>query len=201
MEQKPLNTIAVASGLNERGRTLRRSRRSSLIFLAGILILSTGASAQTMIPVATKLPAPEGLSFQGRWKCEDASTKATLQVGGRGPRHPGWRNVRLAPAAWTQLTETDQNRAAHFLVAYERDKHQFILMDADDPAYGVYSTDGWRDRELTLTSKESTDQQRPKHRFVYKVLDAHQFTVTYAVWQDAAWASQSNCTCRKVSGH
>jgi len=86
-------------------------------------------------------------------------------------------------------------------VAYERDKQQLIVMDADDPAYGVYSTDGWRDRELTLTSKVGTDQQRPQHRFVYKVLAAHQFTVTYAVWQDAAWASQSTCTCRKVSGH
>jgi hypothetical protein len=91
-----------------------------------------------MIPVTAKFADPEGLSFQGRWKCEDASTKATLQVGGgRGPRHHRWRNARLAPAAWTQLTETDQNRAAHYLVAYERDKQQFILMDADDPAHGV----------------------------------------------------------------
>jgi hypothetical protein len=188
MKQKPRNTINLASGLSVRDCPLHRFRRT---FLAGVLILSAGASAQTVIPVAATLPAPEGLSFQGRWKCEDAFTKATLQVGGG----------RRAPAAWIQLTETDQNHTAHYLVAYEHDKQQFILMDADDPAYGVYSTDGWRDRELTLTSKDGTDEQRLKHRFVYKVLDPRQFTVTYAVWQDAAWASQSTSTCRKVRGH
>jgi hypothetical protein len=36
-----------------------------------------------------------------------------------------------------------------------------------DPAYAAYSTDGWLDRELTLTSDETQRMQR--HRLVYKI--------------------------------
>ena len=39
------------------------------------------------------------------------------------------------------------------------------MIDADDPAYAVYSTDGWRDRELTLTSEHINGA---KHRLCIK---------------------------------
>ena len=70
------------------------------------------------------------------------------------------------------------------------------MIDADDPAYAVYSTDGWRDHELTLTAEET--QLMPKHRLVYKVDDPHQFTVIYAVRHRDSWVTESSGTCRKV---
>jgi hypothetical protein len=71
------------------------------------------------------------------------------------------------------------------------------MIDADDPAYAAYSTDGWRDRELTLTSEETQPVQR--HRFVYEVEGHDQFTVIFAVWDSAAWVTSSSSTCKKVS--
>jgi hypothetical protein len=81
-------------------------------------------------------------------------------------------------------------------VGYDRDKQQFILIDAEDPAYAAYSTDGWRDREVTLTSVDT--QLMPRHRLIYRVEGRYQFTVTFAVWDSAAWVTFSNSVCRKV---
>ena len=36
----------------------------------------------------------------------------------------------------------------HCFVAYDRDKRQFVFIDADDPACAAYSTDGWHDHLL-----------------------------------------------------
>ena len=81
-------------------------------------------------------------------------------------------------------------------MAYDRDKRQFVIIDAVDPAYAAYSTDGWHTRELTLTSEET--QLIPKHRLVFKIEDRNQFTVTYAVLDNTSWVSQSSSACRKV---
>jgi hypothetical protein len=168
--------------------------RFQAIFVAGFVILSVIAAAQTIVPVAARFPPPDGFAFQGSWKCEDNSGGGTLRVGKPGHRMR-WPAGALA-STWTEVTETAQNLVGRYFVAYARDKQQFIMIDADDPAYAVYSTDGWRDHELTLTAEET--QLMPKHRLVYKVDDPHQFTVIYAVWDRDGWVTESIGTCRKV---
>jgi hypothetical protein len=117
-----------------------------------------------------------------------------LKVG--KPLNRNGRHSRSLASTWTEIRETDQDVAGNYFVAYDPEKRQFIMIDADDPAYVAYSTDGWRDRELTLTSVEI--QQMPRHRLVYKIEGRYQFTVAFAVWDSAAWVTFSNSVCRKV---
>ncbi len=153
------------------------------------------AFAQTIIPVDPSFPAPAGFTFQGSWKCGDPADEGTLTVG--TPVNRGWHSRSLA-SKWTEIRETEHDMAGNYFVAYDRSKQQFILIDADDPAYATYSTDGWRGRELTLTSVET--QPMPRHRLVYRVEGRYQFTVTFAVWDSATWVTFSNSVCRKVGG-
>lgn len=166
-----------------------------------LLTASTTAVAQTIVPVGAKFPAPQGLIFQGYWKCSGNSEGGTLQVGRR--THHTWRQSRVLGSSWTEITETGQSLVGLYFVGYDRDKQEFVMIDADDPAYAVYTTDGWHDRELTLSSSNSLGQMFPRHRFVYQVVDPHQFTVTFQMEggeEGAAWTTQSSCTCRKVGG-
>jgi hypothetical protein len=165
------------------------------ILVTGFVSLYATAVAQTIIPVDARFPPPDGLTFQGSWKCEDSSGGGTLRVGNPPTGRRGWHRRSLA-SAWTEIIETAPLLAGHYFVAYDRDTRQFIMIDADDPAYAVYSTDGWRDHELTLAAEGT--QLMPKHRLVYRVESRHQFTVTYAVWEHDTWVMQSSGTCRKV---
>jgi hypothetical protein len=153
------------------------------------------AGAQTIVPVDARFSPPDGFSFQGSWTCSDQTGGGTLRVG-RSSNRNGWHPRSLA-SSWTEIRETDEDTAGNYFVAYDQDKHQFIMIDADDPAYAAYSTDGWRGRELTLTSEETQRMQR--HRFVYKIEDRYQFSVIFAVWESSAWVTSSSSTCHKVS--
>jgi hypothetical protein len=153
------------------------------------------ATAQTIIPVDAKFPPPDGFSFQGCWNCEDPLGGGTLKVG--KPNNGNEWPPHSPAASWTEIRETAQDLIGNYFVAYDQDKHQFIMIDRDDPAYAAYSTDGWRDRELTLTSEET--QPMSRHRLVYKIDGRYQFTVIFAVWDMATWVTSSSSTCHKVS--
>ena len=162
--------------------------------ITGFAVMAGTAFAQTIIPVDPSFPAPDGFTFQGSWKCGDGTDEGMLKVG--KPVNRNGRHSRSLASTWTEIRETDQDVAGNYFVAYDREKRQFIMIDADDPAYAAYSTDGWRDRELTLTSVEI--QQMPRHRLVYKIEGRYQFTVAFAVWESAAWVTFSNSVCRRV---
>jgi hypothetical protein len=153
------------------------------------------AGAQTIIPVDARFPTPDGFSFQGSWKCEDPAGGGTLKVG--KPSNRNSSQSRPLMSTWTEIRETDQDLIGDYFVAYDRDKQQFLMIDADDPAYAAYSTDGWHGRELMLTSVETQPMQR--HRLLYKIDGRYQFTVIFAVWESATWVTSSSSTCRKVS--
>ena len=87
----------------------------------------------------------------------------------------------------------------HYFVAYDKDKQQFVMIDADDPSYAAYATDGWHDRKLTLTSIDSRGQLLPRHRYVYEINDDLQFTVSWELWREEVWIQRSFCTCRKAN--
>jgi hypothetical protein len=158
-------------------------------------MLSATAAAQTIVPVDARFPSPDGFIFEGSWKCEDKSGGEGRGWQARPSRRGGilerlrqrGRGSRRRPNIWS----------GHYVVAYDRDKRQFIMIDADDPAYVAYWTDGWRDREITLTSEET--QLMPNHRLVYKVDDRHQFSVTYAVWDHDTWATQPHNPAERVA--
>lgn len=176
----------------------------ALIVAGFVMLLSPSVIAQTIIPVDARYPPPDGFTFTGTWKCDDPSGAATLRVSKAGSRrwHSNWSAARWSSrpltSTWTEVTEKNEYLVGHYFVAYDRDKRQFIIIDAADPAYAAYSTDGWQTRELTLTSEET--QLMPKHRLVYKIEDLNQFTVTYAVLENARWVLQSRSTCRRA-GH
>jgi hypothetical protein len=159
--------------------------------------MPANAMAQTIIPVDPRFPPPDGFSFEGSWKCGGPSAPGVLVVGKASNRN-GWRSGALT-STWTEIGETEQELVGNYFVAYDRDKQQFIMIDADDPAYAAYSTAGWRDRQLTLTSEQT--QLMPRHRLVFRIDDRHQLTVMFAVWDSATWNTNSSFACRRtVSG-
>jgi hypothetical protein len=66
------------------------------------------------------------------------------------------------------LTERQQGISAHFVVGYDCDAKQFLLLDADDPGYEAFSSTGWVSQEMILTSIDRPDRYSPQHRFVYQ---------------------------------
>jgi hypothetical protein len=150
--------------------------------ITGFLLTAGTAGAQTIIPVDAGFPAPYGFSSQGSWKCSDPAGWGMLKVGKASNDHN--RPSGSLVSTWTKIMETDQDLVGNYLVAYDRDNHEFIMIDADEPVYAAYSTDGWRCRELTLTSDETQRMQR--HRLVYKIEGRYQFIVIFALWEAQA---------------
>lgn len=107
--------------------------------------------AQTVVPVGPKFPPLAGLTFDGQWECKsgDLTLTARLRVTPDRARHG--ESMPSAQGRWTQLTETQQGIAAHYLVGYDRDANEFLLLDADDPAYEVFRPEGWSGPTITLT--------------------------------------------------
>ena len=189
-----LRLIRFDSILRLEQRLIRTGRRAGIPALAGFLTMAATAVAQTIIPVDPKFPPPDRFSFQGSWSCGEASSAGMLRVG-KATNRSG-RRLRSLTSAWTEVREAEQDLAGNYFVAYDRDRQRFIMIDADDPAYAAYSTDGWHGLELTLTSEETL---MPRHRLVFKIDNRRRFTLTYAVWDSAAWVASSSFTCRKIS--
>jgi hypothetical protein len=100
--------------------------------IAGFVLMTGTALAETIIPVDARFPPPDGFSFEGSWKCGDSAGGGTLRVGKPSNRN-SWHS-RSPPSTWTEIKETDRDLAGNYFVAYDRDKQQFIMIDADDPA-------------------------------------------------------------------
>jgi hypothetical protein len=171
-----------------------RTAGKAAIQLALLLNAPTLAHSQTIVPVDRKVPPPKGFSFQGTWSCSDALTAGKLIV--RPVRQVGQGALGLSNN-WTEVIEEDGNTTGHYFIAYDRDKRQFVIIDADDPAYAAYSTDGWHDRQLTLTPVVSKEQSPPWHRLVYEVRSSAQFIVTWELWQEGGWNAESIFACNR----
>ena len=118
--------------------------------IAGIAVMAGTSFAQTIIPVDPSFPAPDGFSFQGSWKCGDSAGEGMLKVG--KPVNRNGSHSRSLASTWTEIRETDQYLAGNYFVAYNREKRQFIMIDADDPTSVAYFTEGWSGKKLVLTS-------------------------------------------------
>ena len=166
-----------------------------VVSMAGWLALTTPARGQTIVPVDRQFPPPMGLNFRGEWSCGDGSSKALLKVG--STNHAARRYAHLSGQGWTDIRESQDGLIGHYLVGYDRDRGEFVIIDVDDPAFAAYETDGWHERKLTLEPVH-----RPglfsNDRLVYEVNHTDEFTLAWEWLEGSVWTAKSYYTCRKA---
>jgi hypothetical protein len=145
-------------------RTLDKLRIVFAIILgfASLMAVFLRASAQMIVPADRTLHPPNGLDFSGQWLCGDGVSIAHLDVENR-KCSTGGASLRL-PASWTEIRESQDGFNGNHFVGYDRDKRQFLMIDADDPASVAYFTEGWKGKRLLLTSANDKGQLAPPHR-------------------------------------
>jgi hypothetical protein len=151
-----------------------------------------------IVPADRTLHPPEGFDFGGQWNCGDGAAIAHLEVENRN-RSTGGASLRL-PGPWTEIRESQGGFKGNYFVGYDRDKSQFLMIDADDPASVAYSPEGWNGNKLLLTSTNDKGQLGLLHRIQYDVDDSRQFTVTWEILEGAAWKAEPGFKCIKVDG-
>jgi len=77
----------------------------------------------------------------------------------------------------------------HCFVAYDRDKRQFVFIDADDPACAAHSTDGWHDHLLTLGFLRAKSSYQQLKAPGANQLEKHGFLCSCRVFEDSAGQS------------
>jgi hypothetical protein len=105
-------------------------------------------------------------------------------------RHFVYRNPRIR--------ESQDDFNGNYFVGYDRDRSQFLMIDADDPASEAYFTEGWHGKTLLLTSVNDKSQSALPHRIQYDVDDSHRFTVTWELLEGTAWKAEPSVKCIKV---
>jgi hypothetical protein len=93
------------------------------------------------VPADRTLYPPDGIDFSGQWNCGDGASIAHLEVENRN-RSTGGAPLRL-PGPRTEVRESQEGFNGNYFVGYDRDKSQFVMIDADDPASVAYFTEGW----------------------------------------------------------
>jgi hypothetical protein len=64
-------------------------------------------------------------------------------------RATGGATLRLS-GPWTEIRESQDGFNGNYFVGYHRDKSQFLMIDADDPASVAYFTEGWSGKSSCL---------------------------------------------------
>jgi hypothetical protein len=164
--------------------------------LAGFIAVFPRARAQMIVPVDRRLHPPQGFHFSGQWKCGAGASIAYIEVGNQN-RATGGATLRLS-GPWTEIRESEDGFNANYFVGYDRDKSQFLMIDADDPTSVAYSTEGWSGKKLVFTSSNGKDQLALPHRIQYVVNDSHQFTVTWEMLEGTDWKAEPSFMCIKV---
>jgi hypothetical protein len=169
-----------------------------LVGFASLMAVFPRTSAQMIVPVDRRLPPPEGFDFRGHWNCGDGSSIAHLEVGNRDSS-TGGEPLRL-PGPWTEIRESQDGFNGSYFVGYDRDKSQFLMIDAGDPTSVAYLTEGWNRNRLILTSTNENYQLALPHRIQFDVNNSHRFTVTWELLEGAAWKAEPAFMCTKVDG-
>jgi len=169
---------------------------ATILGFASLIAVSPGASAQMIVPADRTLHAPDGFDFSGQWNCGEGVSIAHLEVENQH-RSIGGVSLRL-PGPWTEIRESQDGFNGDYFVGYDRDKSQFLMIDADDPASVAYFTEGWNGNKLLLTSTNDKGQLAPPHRIQYDIDDSHRFTVTWVLLEGTAWKAEPSVKCIKV---
>ena len=205
-EYKRCGTASVLRGAHPKAgqpddlkcRTARKIRTAFalLVGFAGLTAVLPRARAQMIVPVDRRLHPPQGFDFSGQWNCGAGASIAYLEVGNQN-RAKGSATLRLL-GPWTEIRESQDGFTGNYFVGYDRDKSQFLLIDADDPTSLSYFTAGWTGKTLMLTSTNNKDQSALAHRIQYVVNDSHQFTVTWEMPEGTDWKAEPSVVCNKV---
>jgi hypothetical protein len=187
-----------ADDLKRRTTAQIRTAFAIAVGFAGLMAGFPRASAQMIVPVDRTLHPPQGFDFSGEWNCGDGASTAHLEVENRN-RSTGGALLRL-PGPWTEIHESQDGFKGNYFVGYDRDKSQFLMIDADDPASVAYSTEGWNGKKLLLTSTNDKGQLGLPLRIQYDVDDSRRFTVTWETLEGAAWKAEPGFKCIKVDG-
>jgi hypothetical protein len=139
---------------------------------------------------------PRDLTFAVNGIAEMAPRSPHLEVENRH-RSTGGAPLRL-PGPWTEIRESQDGFNGNYFVGHDRDKSQFVMIDADDPASVTYFTDSWNGNRRLLTSANDKGQLAPPHRIQYDVDDSHRFTVTRERLEGTAWKAEPGGKCIKV---
>jgi hypothetical protein len=172
-----------------------RTAFAILIGFAGLMAVFPRARAQLIVPVDRRLHPPQGLDFSGQWSCGDGDSIAHLDVKNRDRSTRG--TLRL-PGPWTEIRESQDGFNGTYLVGYDRDKSQFLMIDADDPTSISYFTEGWNGQKLMLASTNNKDQVASPHRIQYVVNDSHRFTVIWEMLEGTEWKAEPGFMCIKI---
>jgi len=179
-------------------RTTRKIRVALAIVvgLSSLIAAFPRARAQMIVPVDRRLHPPQGLDFSGQWNCGAGASIAHLEVGNQN-RATGGATPRL-PGPWTEIRESQDGFNGNYFVGYDRDKSQFLMIDADDPTSIAYFTEGWNGQKLMLASTKDKDQLARPHRILYVINDSHRFTVTWEMLEGTEWKAEPGVMCIKV---
>jgi len=146
---------------------------------------------------------PDGLSLSGSWDCAGAfASKRTHRATFTG-------NVVLG-GKWLELDERDTEPATgyvgKYLIGYDTQQKRLVEFDANNFGAAIYfSTDGWQNHTLIMTSavSEGEGAAYAANRFVYSITASNSFTVDWQISKTSAlaWTTADHlaCTRQKVS--
>jgi hypothetical protein len=150
-----------------------------------------GSSARADSPATP----PGGFSFDGTWDCDGNFVRS-------GKAHRSKYVGRSVPGdSWTELVETDiepKGYVGRYLIGYDGIKKQVVELDANNAGYAIYTSPGWQDRTLILTSTETVSYSVPRNRFVFETKSADAFTVTWETNGGSEWAATDRLSCRRA---
>jgi hypothetical protein len=163
-----------------------------LIALTGTII-NSAAVAQLIIPVSQRVSPPQHFDFHGQWNCRDGSSLAHLNVGMK----TGIYSLTALQGGnqWTGILENEDGFVGKYLVAYDHDDNQFLLIDLEDPAAAAFRTSGWNGNTLILSSVSDASRSFPPYRIRYEVNDASRFTVTWEMKDGSGWVKEPSVAC------
>jgi hypothetical protein len=147
--------------------------------------------------LATDSPekAPAGFSFAGSWTCNGNFVRS-------GKIHRSTYDGRVLPGDhWIELTEQDiepRGYVGHYLIGYDPTQKQMVELDANNAGYALYTSPGWADGTLTLTSTDTVSYKVPKNRFVFHVIGPDAFDVTWEMQNSSAWAASDHLSCHRT---
>jgi hypothetical protein len=143
----------------------------------------------------SQITSPGGFTFNGTWDCNGSFVRT-------GKVHRSTYEGRSTSGDnWTELVETDiepKGYVGYYLIGYDASKKQMVEIDANNAGYAIYTSPGWQDRSLTLTSTETVSYSIPKNRFVFETRSADTFTVTWETNGGSAWAASDRLNCQRA---
>lgn len=159
------------------------------------LISISLAAVFSLAGLAADTPAtpPGGFTFAGTWNCNGSFV-------GSGKAHRStYEGRNTAEGDWIELVETDlepKGYIGHYLIGYDAKKKQVVELDAYNGGYAIFTSPGWQERSLTLTSAENVV---PQNRFVFEAKAADAFSVTWETNGGSEWKAADRLNCQRGS--